>query len=122
MKYKITIVVIISALVLGGSIFESVYIEKTFDNFDKIIENIMAQDPYSLDDVEDALEWWDDKTEKLEISVSVLQLNEISFTLGELKGAVECGDRETAMALLNRIYQYSQRIRDMYRLKINNIM
>lgn len=122
MKYKLTIVILACALLIGGSIAETVYIEKTFDNFEGKIEVLLNRETYTIEEIEDLSAWWAKKAEVLEIFISVLQLNEITVTIGELEGAVRKEDYDSASALVDRIYEYSVRIKDMYRVKLNNIL
>ena len=82
----------------------------------------MNMEEYNVKDVTETFEWWKKKAEVLEVFVSVLQLNEITVTLGELKGYVEKKDFESARALYNRIYMYAECVSDMYMVKFNNIL
>ena len=121
MKYKLSITIIVTVVIITIAIVEGVFIKKTFESLNDKLGVIMQQEEYSLADVEEINYWWKRRSEVLEISVSVVQLNEISVTFGELIGAIENEDYDSASALLNRIYQYSTHICDMYMFKINNI-
>ena len=122
MKYKVTIVIIASLLLIGGSIGEKLYIRNTFEEFENRLQAQMHEEYYELEEVKELAKWWEDKAETLEIFISVLQLNEITVTMGELIGAVTKEDYDSANALYDRIYSYSVRIKDMYMLKLNNIL
>lgn len=122
MKYKVTIVIIASLLLIGGSIGETLYIRNTFEEFENRLQAQMYEEYYELEEVKELAKWWEDKAETLEIFISVLQLNEITVTMGELIGAVTKEDYDSANALYDRIYSYSVRIKDMYMLKLNNIL
>ncbi len=122
MKYKLTIAIVTLILVLGLAIGESIFIKHTFSRFNEKLEYLMQQEEYVYEDVKEVGEWWEKRSQWLEISVSVVQLNEITVTYGELVGAVENQDYDSASALLNRIYQYSIHICDMYMLKIENVL
>ncbi len=122
MKYKVTIVIIVSLLLIGGSIGETLYIRNTFEEFENRLQAQMYEEYYELEEVKELAKWWEDKAETLEIFISVLQLNEITVTMGELIGAVTKEDYDSANALYDRIYSYSVRIKDMYMLKLNNIL
>ena len=82
----------------------------------------MKQEEYDYEMIVETAEWWRGKAEVLEIFVSVVQLNEISVTFGELVGAVKNEDYDSASALLDRIYCYSISIKDMYLPHISNIL
>lgn len=122
MKYKVTIVIIASLLLIGGSIGETLYIRNAFEEFENRLQAQMHEEYYELEEVKELAKWWEDKAETLEIFISVLQLNEITVTMGELIGAVTKEDYDSANALYDRIYSYSVRIKDMYMLKLNNIL
>ena len=122
MKYKLTLVILACMILIGGSIAETVYIDKTFDAFEKKVEPLLCQEEYSFEEVNELSKWWAKKSETLEIFISVLQLNAITVTLGELEGAVRKEDYDSASALVDRIYEYAVRIKDMYMVKFNNIL
>lgn len=122
MKYKLSIVIIAIVLILGGSIIENIYINKTFDEFENKLSHLMQQEEYDFGEIKAVSDWWDKKSDYLEIAISVVLLNEITVTLGELKGAVQNEDYDSASALLDRIYCYSVGIKDMYKLEIENIL
>ena len=122
MKFKLTIAILATVLLIGGSIGETIYIRNTFEELQDRLESQMYNETYSLDEVKKLVSWWEKKAETLEIFISVVQLNEITVTMGELIGAVKKEDYDSANALFDRIYQYAVRINDMYMLKFNNIM
>ncbi len=121
MKYKITITVIVCALIIAGSVVEYVYVNRAFDELETRLDKVMEYEEYPLEEVEELTEWWDQTSEWLEISVPVIQLNEITVTLSELCGAVEAEDYDTASALLTRIKAYSENISDIYKMRFNHI-
>ena len=121
MKYKITITVIVCALIIAGSVVEYVYVIRAFDELETRLDKVMEYEEYPLEEVEELTEWWDQTSEWLEISVPVIQLNEITVTLSELCGAVEAEDYDTASALLTRIKAYSENISDIYKMRFNHI-
>ena len=122
MRYKLTLVIVATVLLLARSIAETIYIKNTFEDFEKRVEEQQNKEEYTLEEVIALADWWEEKAEKLEIFISVLQLNEITVTLGELEGAVRKEDYDTASALVDRIHEYAVRIKDMYMLKLNNIL
>lgn len=122
MKYKLTIAIIVTALLIGGGIAETIFVNKTFDSFEQKIDAIMQQEVFSYEDVIAAGKWWDKRVNILEISIPHVQLTEITVTYGELVGAMEKEDFDSAGALLNRIYQYSVQIGNQYGFKLKNIL
>jgi len=121
MKYKITITVIVCALIIAGSVVEYVYVNRAFDELETRLDKVMEYEEYPLEEVEELTKWWDKTSEWLEISIPVIQLNEITVTLSELCGAVEAEDYDTASALLTRIKAYSENISDIYKMRFNHI-
>ncbi len=122
MKYKLTIAIIVTVLLLGCGIWETVYIENTFDRFEIKLSELMQQEEYDLEDIKAVGEWWNSRANKLEITIPHVQLTEITVTYGELIGAVENEDYDSASALLNRIYQYTIRIGNLYGFNMRNII
>ena len=122
MRYKLTIIIVVCVLLVAGSILESVYLSKAFETLEEKLDKIMKQEEYDYEMIVETAEWWRGKAEVLEIFVSVVQLNEISVTFGELVGAVKNEDYDSASALLDRIYCYSISIKDMYLPHISNIL
>lgn len=122
MKYKLTIVIVITVLVLALGVCETIFLNKTFNRFEQKLDNIIEQESYSLEDIEELAVWWRKKSEILEFTIPHLQLTEVTVTIGELKGAVEGNDLPSASALLTRIKSYSTQILHMYRFTVNNII
>ena len=122
MRYKLTIAIIISVLLLGGGIFETVFVDKTFDTFEEKLDVIMAQEYYDLNLVKETGLWWGKRANYLEVTIPHVQLTEITVTYGELIGAVENEDYDSASALLNRIKEYTVRIGSLYGFSCRNII
>lgn len=122
MKYKLTIAIIVAVILIGGGIWETLYVEKTFDRFEVMLDELMEQEYYDLEDVKATGEWWYEHADKLEVTIPHVQLTEITVTYGELIGAVENEDYDSASALLNRIKQYTVRIGSLYGFNLRNVI
>lgn len=122
MKYKLTIAIIVTVLLVGGGIAETIFVNKTFDSFEEKLLAVMERDAYSYDEIQKIGDWWNKRTQFLEISIPHVQLTEITVTYGELIGAMEEEDYDSANALLNRIYRYSVEIGNQYGFKLKNIL
>lgn len=94
----------------------------TFSHFEQKIDHIIEQESYNLEEIEELATWWHKKSEILECTIPHLQLTEVTVTIGELKGAVDCDDMQSANALLTRLRYYASEIRHMYRFTVNNII
>lgn len=122
MKYKLTIVIVVSGLIIALCVGESIFLHKTFNTFEDKIAEIMADENYDLQKVSDFSIWWHKKSVILECTIPHLQLTEVTVTIGELKGAVESEDMQSANALLIRLENYAAEIRHMYRFAFQNII
>lgn len=122
MKYKLTIALLVTVLLLGGGIWETIYIDRTFNEFEDKLSLLMEQEEYDLGDVKETGDWWYKRADRLEITIPHVQLTEITVTYGELIGAVENEDFDSASALLNRIKQYVIRIGDLYGFSLRNVI
>ena len=103
MKYKLTIAIIVTVLLIGGGIAESVFVERTFDEFERRTGEILANRLYEAEIVESLDEWWQKREKWLDLTVPRSHLTEISFTLNELLGAIKTEDFDSANALCGRV-------------------
>ena len=124
MKYKLTIAVVIVVLLLALGIVEEIYVRKTFESFGEKLEEILdsPDEIYRLEDVVATHLWWQKRHRYMELFLPHIQLNEIETTYGELIGAVEAEDYDSANALLNRIYATTLALKEMYGFRIGNIL
>ena len=84
MKYKLITVIVLLVLMLAGGIWECVYITKTFRELEQRTNEILSEDAIDKQKVLDTAEWLDKQHKRLEFVVPHFQLNEVSFTCGEL--------------------------------------
>ena len=122
MKCKITVLILVLLFLIGICVGENVYLDRTFTEFSERIENIKSQDPYDLDAILETEKWWLSKVEILEITMSIQLLNDVTYTYGELIGAVKKEDYPSASGYLERLQLYAQSLCDMYKVKINNVL
>jgi hypothetical protein len=122
MKFKLTIAIVIIILLIGGGIFETIYIQKTLGEFNEKLEQIADQETYDVETIKELQSWWGKKIVILSLTIPHFQLNEINFTLSELIGAVEAEDIQSSNALLRRIQEYSVTIMDTYKFSLVNIL
>lgn len=123
MKYKLTIAIVITVLLLTGGILEEIYVAKVFDELSEKVEKVLQteSETYDLKELEDIHDWWKGKHRYLELFLPHVQLNEIEITYGEMLGAVKADDYEGAKAQLNRIYATSKAINEMLSFRLGNI-
>ncbi|MBR1746887.1 MAG: DUF4363 family protein [Clostridia bacterium] len=122
MKYKLTIAIIVTVLLIGGGIFETIFVEETFSTFGSMVSELAKSEEYDLEEVKSVGKYWEEKADLLEITIPHVQLTEITVTYGELVGAVRNEDYDSASALLLRIQQYVVRIGSLYGFSARNII
>ena len=122
MKYKMTVFILATLFLIAVCVGENIYLDRTFNEFSDRIEMIQAQEIYNLEDILETEKWWLKKVETLELTMSIQLLNDVTYTYGELIGAVEKEDYQSASGYLERLKLYSQSLCDMYKVKINNVL
>ena len=122
MKFKITVFILTVLFLVAICVGENVYLDRTFGEFSDRIEIIKEQDPYDLDYILETEQWWLKKVEILEITMSIQLLNDVTYTYGELVGAVKKEDYASASGYLERLRLYASALCDMYKVKINNVL
>ena len=122
MKCKITVFVLTIVLLTAICVGENIYLDRTFGEFSDRIESIKSQNPYDLETILETERWWLKKVEVLELTMSIQLLNDVTYTYGELVGAVKKEDYESASGYLERLSLYATSLCDMYKVKINNIL
>ncbi len=122
MKCKITLFILVILFLIGICVGENVYLDRTFSEFSDRIEAIKQQNPYDLATVLETERWWLKKVETLELTMSVQLLNDVTYTYGELIGAIKKEDYQSASGYLERLQLYATSLCDMYKVKINNVL
>lgn len=124
MKCRIIIAIVAIALIIGGGIAEEILVSKVFEEFSERLSDILdsPNEEYSYEEVEATHEWWAKRHKYMELSLPHVQLNEIEITYGELLGAVEAEDYDSATALLNRIKSTSDALSEMFGFRLGNII
>ena len=82
----------------------------------------MQQEQYDLDLVKETADEWNKCADRMEITIPHVQLTEITVTYGELVGAVQNEDFDSASALLKRIKEYTVRIGNLYGFNCRNVV
>ena len=122
MKCKLTVFILATLFLISVCVAENVYLDRTFNEFSDRIEMIQAQEIYNLEDILETEKWWLKKVETLELTMSIQLLNDVTYTYGELIGAVEKEDYASASGYLERLKLYASALCDMYKVKINNVL
>lgn len=122
MKFKLTIVIIISVLMVAGGIVEGIYIKNTTDELVQRIDEILAEEPMDIRKIIDTGAWLENKHSRLEFIIPHFELNDLSVDYQEVLGAIERQDYDSAYITLFRIREYSKRLGDIYRFRVQNIV
>lgn len=121
MKSKMIVVIVISVIMLAGGIFELIYINKSFEELQERIDDILA-DGQPIEKVYETRDWLEKKHKGLEFFIPHFELNELSVLYNEMTGAVVAGDDKGAVTLLHRLMEYSIRLQDVYSFRFQNIV
>lgn len=122
MRYKLTISIILTVLLLGGSIYETIFVENIFNDFNVMLDEVLTQEEFDIARINEIGEWWNKKSKQLALTIPHSQINEVTFTYKELVGAVEAEDFPSARALLTRIKEYSTSLCDTYKFSFGNVI
>ena len=124
MKVRLIVAICVAVLIIAGGALEEIYIKKTFSEFSEKLEEILSSpdETYTIEEVEELYNWWEKRHKTLELTMPHALLNEIEITYGELIGAVNAEDYDSASALLNRIKSTSDAYSDTLGLRLGNII
>lgn len=123
MRYKLVFAIVICVLLIGGGVWERIFVQKTFDELSEKIDILIDMgDDIDIDTVYTTEKWLEKAHGKLEYVIPHYQLNEISVTFGEFKGAVEAEDIQSAIAQLHRLRENTERLSDMYKITPSNVL
>ena len=124
MKVRLIVAICVAVLIIAGGALEEIYIKKTFSEFSEKLEEILSSpdETYTIEEVEELYKWWEKRHKTLELTMPHALLNEIEITYGELIGAVNAEDYDSASALLNRIKSTSDAYSDTLGLRLGNII
>lgn len=122
MKYKLTVFILVTLFLVAVCVTENIYLDRTFGEFSERLIKISSQEEYDLEEILETEKWWLSKVEKLELTMSIQLLNDVTYTYGELIGAVKKEDYQSASGYLARLQLYSRSLCDMYKVKINNVL
>jgi hypothetical protein len=120
---KLIVAIVLVVLLLGGGIYESIFISKTCDRLKEQVEEVLAQgEPYDAREIEEIIEWWRKKSKSLALTMPHVPLNEVSFTLAELLGTVVAEDYKSATAVLTKLLGHAESLKESYSFSANHIM
>lgn len=122
MKYKMSIAITLTVLLIAGGIAETVYVGKTFDYFESRLTELKNCGECELETAENLLKEWEKKSEILGITIPHVQLMEITVTYGEWTGALAAADADSADALLSRILLYTAQMSKLYGFGEMNVL
>ena len=123
-KKKLTVALVVLAIIISLGICEQILIKTTFDEFSARLNEFIVdeEETYDYQSIVETQKWWEKRVKYLELFLPHVQLIEITITYGELVGAVGAEDYDSAQALLNRIQRTSESFENMYSVRIGNIV
>lgn len=123
-KKKLTLALVVLAIIVGLGIVEQIFIHKTFEEFSIRLESFIIEEDetYDYNAIVETQKWWEKKVKYLELFLPHVQLIDITITYGELVGAVGAEDYDSAQALLNRIQRTAEAFENTYGVRIGNII
>lgn len=114
---KVILAIVILAVIVTAGILENVYIDKVFGGLDNRLADleklIIAQDENALDEMEDVMNWWEDRRKYAELFVYSPDIRALSVALGETQGSLECGDYDNALSKVRSLQIMSRNIHDI---------
>ena len=124
MKYRIAAAILTTVLILGLGVGEQIIVAKTMDEMLSRLDSFIVEEDevYDYDEIKQTGEWWEKRHKILELFLPHNQILEISITYGELIGAVGAEDFDSAQALLTRIRMTCQEFKNVYSVRIGNII
>lgn len=131
MVKKWIIILIISALLIGGCVLESGYISGSFKNFERrlnIAKTMLEEDDGAIDNEEnisylkDIESDWDKKIRGLKSVIWHTGLKEIEIGLSRVVTYTEENNYTEVMTELNAILDYLDAYSDEFKLSIENLL
>lgn len=123
MRYKLTIAIILTVLLLGGGIYETIFIHNTFEDLGMQIDAILDQgDEYSVESINATIKWWGKKSKQLAITIPHNQIDAISYSLHELRGTALDKDFKSSTAVLTKLLGHAENINNAYTFSFWNII
>lgn len=123
MNFKTIIAIILIVLLVGGGMWETMFVDKTLTQLGSKVDAIMAQgEPYDEESIREMIEWWKGKYTKLALTVPHTPINEVSYALHELLGTVIADDSKSATAVLERLSGYAESLKDSYKFSAKHII
>lgn len=121
MNIRLVATIVIFLLLAGLCVMEEVVVNGSFDELEKRLEAVKNPSRLSLEEMLDIEEWWQDEHKTLETILPHVNLNEITFVLGELVGAIEAEDYKSAEAQYYRLIRVVEAVPEMYTVSISNV-
>lgn len=121
MNWRMFFAILLAVVVVGLAIGEHLYLEKVFSDMEERMDAIDASEEFDYNEIKELEEWWNTKHRFLEIVVPHVQINDITFTFGELLGAIAAEDQPSAVAQFYRLKQTVSALSEMYGFRIGNV-
>ncbi len=123
-KSLISLIVAIIML-LGISLYEQYYINKSFDEFKKIMVVIydkIENDTATKEDIISAQKYWIKKKETLHVFIPHNDIKEIDLWLAESSTLIENKKKEDAISKIDVVIELIEQIPKTYSFRIENLL
>lgn len=120
-NWKMFFAIVLALLVMGLALGEHFYLDVVFTEMEEKMEAIDVSEEVRYDDIKELENWWLGKHRFLEIVVPHVQINDITFTFGELLGAIIADDQPSAIAQFYRLKTTVSAVSEMYGFRAGNV-
>ncbi len=121
MNWRLFFAILLAVVVVGLAVGEHVYLEKVFSDMEDKMDAIDASEELSYDEIKALEDWWLSKHRFLEIVLPHVQINDVTFTFGELLGAIIADDQPSAIAQFYRLKTTISAVSEMYGFRMGNV-
>lgn len=121
MNWRLFFAILLAVVVVGLALGEHFLLEKVFTDMEEKMDAIDASEELSYDEIKELEDWWLSKHRFLEIVLPHVQINDITFTFGELLGAILADDQPSAIAQFHRLKTTISAVSEMYGFRMGNV-
>ncbi len=121
MNVRLIATVIIFLLLTGLCVMEEIVVGDSFDELEEMLNSVKNPSELTLDEMIPIENWWQEEHKTLETILPHGNLNEITYVIGELIGAIEAEDYKSAEAQYYRLLRVVEAVPEMYTVSVNNV-
>ena len=117
-------IIITLGLIIGVSVFEIQYVNRTFEHFNAILESLYQKTENSTVTYEDGVavqNYWREKKKALHVWLPHTALQEVDYQLDEAVGYIYVKDYESVLPKVEILLGLSENIPRSYSFNVQNI-